>query len=110
MYFIGVVLIYFVILAVLVVSGVLSGYLLQWLIPALSLETSILVGTISVNSALYFFVMLIRSASNYAEKRHVEDNTDTEDEKHIFVLPGFPSDYLGSRRREYLGKRSRKKK
>jgi TRAP-type C4-dicarboxylate transport system permease small subunit len=100
MVFIGVILIYFFILAILVLSGILIGYLLQWVIPTLSLGTSIIVGIVSVNSALYFFVELIRSVSNHVKEGNVVDDIDTDDGKHIFILPEFSSFYLSKRRRK----------
>gem|GEM_PF-3200414 len=107
---IALLLVFFLILLVQLVSAILLGYLLHWLMPALSLEISVLISVISITSTFYLCVRFLNAMSDYAEKEQIGDETIVEAEKDIFSISRFPSDYLSSRRRGYAGKSIRKKK
>ena len=97
MIFIGFILFYSFILAVLIAAGIAVGYLLHWMIPVLSLETSLLIGVISVNSTLYFFAKLLRLPHQYRDERNTEENIDIENDLPIFVLPEISQGYSRKR-------------
>ncbi len=54
--------VYALLLAILLMIGIGLGFLLSWMLPDLSFETSVLIAVVSVNATLYFFLKLLTQA------------------------------------------------
>ncbi len=79
--------VYALLLAILLMIGIGLGFLLSWMLPDLSFETSVLIAVVSVNATLYFFLKLLTQAEKAIDN---VEGSDTKGNRPIFVLPDFP--------------------
>lgn len=92
----GLIAVYGVCQALLVGLAVAVGFLLHWLIPAIDLQTAVLVGVASTIASVYVFIQFLKSAPILVESSDETEDADEEEEDsstlHVALRP------LGSRR------------
>jgi len=102
----GVVLLLIVFFLVVILGfGILIGYLLHWMISAVSLEIGILIGVISVACTMYFWTSVMkatieRERLQAEEEEGIDEEEDAIHEKRMYVLPELPLRYVRKRRKK----------
>jgi len=97
---IGLLVVYLVAQMVLLGIAIAEGFLLHWLIPAVDLNTGILVGTAFSIASFYLFVTFLRFAADLPTEGEADEEGEEGEEEPPGVWVALPP----------LGRRGRRRK